>query len=236
MTLFCYSWAISFASSACPKILRKHGTRKLINRSIQNRLIIAFYFTQVRLQSTQVSLVPQPTFCWKWLFPSQIRTLSNPSQQVTHSLQCTEDLLEIWMIWPLLIGILIKCWWIHWCWSKVKVEVVLAVTAVNGSLQKLSKEWTACNNCLSFWKLVPVVYGVNSLWKLSKLWTTLNCCHQQLVKAVKAVNSMKLLSILLTTWNYCQSCQQLSKLSTASSFQNLTKLKTSQLKYQFKLI
>ena len=111
------------------------------------------------------------------------------------------------MIWPLLIGMLIKCWWIHWCWSKVKVEVDLAV---DSSLQKLSKVWTACNNCLSFWQLFLVVYAVDSLWKLSKLSTTWNCCHQQLEKAVKAVNSMTLLSMTSTTWNYCQSCQQLS--------------------------
>ena len=102
--------------------------------------------------------------------------IAYPCQQPTDWL--IDDLVETWMIWPLLIGILIKCWWIHWCWSKVKVEVVLAFTAVNGSLQKLSKVWTACNNCLSLGKLVPVVYAVNSLWKLSKLSTNWNCSHQ----------------------------------------------------------
>ena len=73
MTLFCYSWAISFASSACPKILRKHGTRKLINRSIQNHIFVSLPLRTVEVVYCSWTPVQVINLTWLVLIVVQTR-------------------------------------------------------------------------------------------------------------------------------------------------------------------
>ena len=101
---------------------------------------------------------------------------------ITDSL--TEDIVRIWMNWPLLIRILMKGWWIDWWWSEFEVNVALAVKAAN-CLQKLSwlsKPFRACLCSESCWQLVSV----------SQLLTPCESCQscQQLVTTEITVNSL----------------------------------------------
>ena len=36
----------------------------------------------------------------------------------------TQDLVEAWRIWPLLITILVKCWWILWGWGSFFADLI----------------------------------------------------------------------------------------------------------------
>ena len=113
---------------------------------------------------------------WKW------RLLATFYRNLNH------NLVETWMIWPLLIRILNKRWWIHWC--TVQVEIVLAVS----SLSQLSTTW---NCCQSYWQLV----------------ITVSC--QLIVTVSQAVDNFELLSKLSSACNSCKSCQHLETAAKA---------------------